>query len=221
MTRASTTEIGSMRATVAHPGRELEAIQTGDIARDGGRETMSERTKRLYRTREGMRLARTALRGAGTLQQVADALPRRVASSTVGSWVTRTVCPELRGFFMVLLGEAPWSSKEVAEGLRVLAALNGDESTTARALAEMCLEAVEARELLDAPLHQRIERFRYLATQRHEANARETAACERGAPDTPDLMRREAWTQVEAATHWNVLEQVDGLDPLAVLQGAV
>lgn len=187
--------------------------------------TLSDRrdSKRLvdaYRAQAARRLSQDALRGAGTLRQTGEAMTPPRAEGTVGNYVTRTDCPELRGLFRILVGLEPWNEGKVAEGLRVFRDLNTSPEVTARALVEALDEAVLVGELVEADPRILVDRLRYLMGERHRWNMEETAAVERG--DLEAFRRAatlEAEGQHEADRIIDVLQELHGADIIRVLRG--
>ncbi len=169
-----------------------------------------------HRQETAKRLARSSLRGpkAGTLAAVGRALPEPRREGTVGSYVTRTACPELRDFFEVMVGARPWSTKVVAEGLRVFAALNRSPETRTRAMAEAVMDAAIYAENVDADARTLEARVRYLLAARHTWNAQESVAAESGDPSFPDALDREAFGQIEAAQGLRILDELHGIHVL-------
>ena len=163
---------------------------------------MATRTR--WRRQETARcLTQEALRGprAGTLAAVGRALPVPRKEGTVGSYVTRTVCPDLIGLFEILTGAREWDAAVVMRGLQVFVGLNTSPETSARPMAEALLSAVEYRELAAAAgdLPKIEARARYLLEARHAWNAQESQAAEAGRDDFPDKLEREGFGQIELA----------------------
>lgn len=157
------------------------------------------------------RLTQAGLRGAGTLKAVGRALPVPRQEGTVGSYVTRTDCPQLFPLVEMLAGVREWDAELIATGLGILAGLNRSEETRGRALAEACLAAVDYREIVTADRRTLEERARYLLSARHTWNAEEGQAVEASAPDAPERLEREGWGQIELATVLRVLEEAHGV----------
>lgn len=172
---------------------------------------MSTRTKERFREKRSRELVRTGLRGAGTLRAVGAAMPVPRVESTVGSWVTRTDCPELVPLYRVMIGLDPWNWPAVRRGLEAFRALNLGEETSARALAMAQLRAVDTRELLEVDAETLLKRVAYLRGHRHLLNARETEAFESRSPDALECVAAETDAQMEFEAGCRILEEVWGI----------
>lgn len=205
-------EIGSIRKTMQDPGATVQQHAAGRLY-PRPENHMSTTTHHWHRKQTALHLARRALHPpeAGTLTSVGLALPKPVRKATVGSYVTRTACPDLLPLFEVLTGARPWSTRAVLEGLRVFAALHRSPDTRGRPLAEMVMEATVYAENVDADERTLEARVRYLLAARHQWNADECRAAESGSPDFPDALDREGFGQIEAAQGLRILDEVHGV----------
>lgn len=181
---------------------------------------MSTRMKSLFRNREATRFARAALDRAGTREAVGPALPRQVAPATVSSYQTRTVHPELRDLFVMLLRGIPWEDDVALEGLKVFHALHRCPDTRARPIGELMIQASELGELIDAPVRTLLDRARYLEDHRHVLNSREVRSRELRRASFPEDLEAEAWEAVELASIIRLLDAVHGIDWMALDQTA-
>lgn len=173
---------------------------------------MSARTEALHRERVARSYARRGLKAAGTLTAVGRALPEPRAKATVGSYVTRTVQPELHRFFRVLVDAEPWRHEVMLEGIRIIHAMATGTDVRAEAIAEVTYRAAEFKRLIGQTPDDLIERACILWRQRHELNARETAAGEIGCESFEDALEREGWVQIELAETSRLLRELYGVD---------
>lgn len=147
-----------------------------------------ETKRRLRRARKhAERGARRAIRGAGSRRDVARALKR--SESTVSHEATSRSHPELtRALEMAML-------------------LNGGRDTTARALAQEMMEAVDLSEVILEDTDRLTARGLYLLDREDLLEADENRASRSGVGYS-DALRAEGWAQIElAGIHDELLER--------------
>ena len=142
---------------------------------------METTRKRLVRTkRHAGRLARGALKGAGTQAAVARAIGKK--PGTIGHYLTDRPHPVL------------------VEAFELLVALNGTPGVSAQAFAEAAQELVELSDIVTAETPTLTERCLYLLEWENECGAREDQAAMIGKGEHAKWLRVVASASAELAS---------------------